>query len=138
MYRDDPTIFAWELMNEPHTADSFESKPSWPYQFGDNGVMIGRGQLAGRLVSTEQWGGQPQSGKGESKTIGLRGARLAGWGWGTGAAGQWGWLVGRWTASGTRCFATGRAEGIGRVFIPPCGLTPHTISLRVSRALRVV
>lgn len=53
MYRDDPTIFAWELMNEPHTADSFESKPSWPYQFGDNGVMIGRGQLAGRLVT--QW-----------------------------------------------------------------------------------
>ncbi|KAG2434886.1 hypothetical protein HYH02_012086 [Chlamydomonas schloesseri] len=52
-YRDDPTILAWELANEPHTTDQFELSPKGPTQFGDQGVTIGRGQLVGRLVN--QW-----------------------------------------------------------------------------------
>ncbi len=94
MYRDDPTIFAWELMNEPHTADSFESQPSWPFQFGDNGVMIGRGQLAGRLVS---------SGVTAKRQIGIG---ISGVGLGTGGGdedGTWfvsGLAAGVWRAAG--------------------------------------
>ncbi|PNW80974.1 hypothetical protein CHLRE_07g337750v5 [Chlamydomonas reinhardtii] len=52
-YKDDPTILAWELANEPHTTDLFELSPKAPTQFGDQGVTIGRGQLVGRLVN--QW-----------------------------------------------------------------------------------
>ena len=38
-------------LNEPHTSDGFETKLSWPSQFGDVGMTIGRGQLVGRLVN---------------------------------------------------------------------------------------
>lgn len=56
--RDDPTILAWELANEPHTTDLFELSPKAPTQFGDQGVTIGRGQLVGRLVGAGLVGGR--------------------------------------------------------------------------------
>ncbi|KAJ9524622.1 hypothetical protein QJQ45_024221 [Haematococcus lacustris] len=43
-----------ELANEPHTGDSFEMGGQYPhFQYGDTGVLIGKGQVVGRLVN--QW-----------------------------------------------------------------------------------
>lgn len=51
--RDDPTILAWEIANEPHTRDWFEQWPAQATPIGDRWpwLKIGKGQPSGRLVA---------------------------------------------------------------------------------------